>query len=192
VVSFEPESNPATNWSRAALGVGMTALCVWLVFNEDVGLIQRWIIGVGAIFFAYATFAIASRANTRRPASFDAAGLWIDGPRNRKVIAWSNIESVSQIAVFSQKANIIALKDALRMVEQYDEAEAKAELARANAVAAFGAAIGMASSKASDLAAMFASRRRQYGGEVWLTASDRDRDAVSFEALIKAWWKKYG
>lgn len=191
VSSFEPQAAPAMNWSRAALGVGMTALCVWLVFKDDVGLFQRWFVGVGAIFFAYATLVIAGRANTQRPASFDANGLWIDGPKSRKVIAWGNIESLSQFAVSSQKFNVIALKDVHRVVKQYDEAEAKAALGRENTMAAFGAAIGIGSNQAPDLAAMFANRRRQYGGEIWLTASDRDRGADAFEALITAWWKKY-
>jgi hypothetical protein len=191
VASFEPASAAVANWIRVALGAGMTALCLWLVLKDDVGLIQRWIVLVGGIFFAYATFSIARRANTRKPASFDLRGLWIDGPSSRKVIAWDNIESLSQFSVSSQKFNVIALKYPERLAEQYDVAEAKAALGRANAVAALGAAIGIGSSNASDLTAMFANRRRQYGGEVWLSTYDRDRDAEAFEALIKAWWNKY-
>lgn len=169
----------------------MAALCAWLVFKNDLSAISRWTAAVGAVFFSYAAFVIARRANTRRPASFDARGLWIDGPTSRKVIAWDNIDNLSQLSVSSQKFNIIALKDAKHLAEQYDEAEAKVALRGENIVATFGAALGIGSGHASDLTSLFALRRQQYGGEVWLSMNDRDRDADAFEALIKAWCNKY-
>ena len=130
VASFEPEAATAANWFRAVIGAGMTALCVWLVFKDNVGISSRWVMAFGAIFFAYVTVNIARRANTQRPASFDAKGLWFDGPTSRKLIAWDNIERLSQLSRSSPKLIIIALKDAHRVVEQYDEAEANLRLGK--------------------------------------------------------------
>jgi hypothetical protein len=55
----------------------------------------------------------------------------------------------------------------------------------------FGSAIGIRAANVPDLAATFANRRRQYGGEVWLSMHERDRNAQAFEELINAWWTKY-
>jgi hypothetical protein len=191
VSSFEPESTPALNWLMVVLGALMAALCWWLVLRDDVGIVARWIMVVGALFFSYGVVLIARRANKRRPVSFDSGGLWIDGPNSRKVIAWTNIESISRLSISSQQFNVIALKDVTKLIEQYEASEAKSAVNQENVVAMFGAAIGLSGGSAADLAAMFARRRTQFGGEVWITMYDRDRDAQAFEKLIIAWWNKH-
>ena len=179
------------NWLFALLAAVMGTGSALLVFSDRPGILERWLLIVGALFFFYCAYMIARRANTRRPASFDSRGLWIDGPSRRKMIAWDNIECVTTTSVSSQRFNVLALKEPSRLIEQYDAAEAKAAVSQENFVAMLGTAMGLGAKKAPDLAAMFADRRRQWGGEVWLSMYDRDRDVEAFDSLLRAWWKKY-
>lgn len=191
VSSFEPRPTIARNWLFAVLAVAMATACVLLVFSDRPGVIERWILGVGAVFFSYCAFHIVRRAGTRRLASLDRRGLWFDGPDSRKVIEWDNIERTSVYTISSQRFTVIALREPQRLIEQYDEAEARAAVNQENVTGIFGAALGLGGEKSPDLAAVFARRRTQYGGEVWLSMHDRERSAEEFDALLNAWWTKY-
>jgi hypothetical protein len=107
------------------------------------------------------------------------------------VIEWDNIESVATTSVSSQKFNVIAVKEPHRFIAQYSEKEARAAVGRENFVGFIASALGMGAKQAPDLAAMFADRRARWGGEIWLSAHDRDRNADAFNSLLNTWWKKY-
>lgn len=192
VSSFEPKPTPAMNWLFVFGSFAMASLSLWLAFSNGVGALVRLFLGVGAAFFFYTAFIQARRANTRRAAGFDASGLWIDGPRERKVIPWNNIEAVQILSISSQEMNIVALKQPDHLVAQYDVDEAKIALRQDNLMGGFAAVTGLQAGRAAaDLAEMFAKRRKQWGGEVWLSVHDRDRNAREFSQLIEAWRQKY-
>jgi hypothetical protein len=183
---------PLMSWFYALLSAGLAVGSLVLVFSANgPNVVERWILAVGGVFFGYCAVLIARRAHTRRPVSFDERGLWIHGTTARKLIAWDNIESTSLLSIGSQKMNMIALKNPSLLADQYDDAEARAAVNQENFIAAMATAIGLGAGSADGLAAMFANRRKQYGGEVWVTSHDRDRSAEAFDALLKAWWHKH-
>lgn len=191
VSSFEPPATPVKAWSYSVLSAAMALGCALLVFSDSAWIVQRWILGVGVLFFAYCGFVFARSANTRRPVSFETRGLWIDAPTSRKLVGWDSIESVSMLPMSSQKFNVIALKDTQSLIEQYDAAEARALVNQENVIGGLAAALGFGAKSAPNLATLFASRRKTYGGEIWISPHDRDRDADAFDKLLKAWWAKH-
>lgn len=191
VVSFAPKPTPLMTSLLALLAAGAAIGSAALVFTDRPGVFERFVLALGALFFGYCAYLAARRARTGRPASFDSRGLWIDGPRTRKVIEWNSIDSITTTSVSSQKFNVIALRDPRPLIAQYDALETKIAVGRENFVALIAAALGLGAKSAPDLAVMFADRRRQWGGEIWLSPHDRDRSADAFDTLLNAWWKKY-
>jgi hypothetical protein len=157
------------------------------------GIIARWVLIVGSVFFLWGAFIQARRAHKRRRVGFDGAGLWIDAPRGRKVIRWGNIDRTLIWTVHSQQFNIITLKDVGDLVAQYTPDEAAEAVRQENALSMMAGALGISTGRSdlSGLEGMFAKRRNHYGGEVWIVAHARDRDAQAFDRLIEAWRSKY-
>jgi hypothetical protein len=194
VSSYQPDAAPVFNWLMALASCAMGLAAAWLLFRPDVGLLSKWVLAVGAVFFLYGAVLLAMRANRRQPVGLDAAGLWVDGPAKRKLIRWSNVDQLSVISVASQKFNVVTLKDPSELIAQYDQQEARSAVFQENTIGVLAGAIGIVFGGAvtsPDLAGTFARRRKQYGGEILITQYDRDRGAVEFQVLLEAWLKKY-
>lgn len=193
VASFEPKPTPAMNYLLVLSAFVLGGLSLWLVSRPDVDFVARWVLLVGGAFFLWGGFIQARRAHKRRHVGFDATGLWIDGPRSRKVIRWGNIDQTSVWTVHSQQFNIIALKDVGDLVAQYTPEEAGEAVREESVLSTMAGALGISTGQSDlrGLEGMFAKRRNLYGGEIWIVGHDRDRDAAAFQRLVEAWRSKY-
>jgi len=192
VRSYEPPARPMAAWLNVFGAASFAVVAAFIALSPNAGILERLMLGAGAGFFAFAAYVGAKRARGCRPVSLETRGLWFDGPRARKLIAWDNIEDISTGAVSGQKFTLIALRNPSDLVAQYDQVEAREAVGQENVFGFFARAVGASTGgAASDLSAVFANRRKQFGGEVWLTPEDRDREAEEFEMLLRAWWEKH-
>lgn len=192
VRSFEPPARPIAAWLNVFGAAGFALAAVFIALSPNTGILERLTLGLSGGFFAFAAYVGAKRARGRRPVSLETRGLWFDGPRARKLIAWDNVEEISTGVISGQKFTLIALRNSDDLVVQYDQVEAREAVGHENVFGFFARAVGVSTGgAASDLSAMFANRRKQFGGEVWLTPGDRDREAEEFEMLLWTWWEKH-
>jgi len=118
---------------------------------------------LGIVFFTFtAIFGVKSVVSGRRT-RFSPEGLEWGVGRNRKRVAWSNIEASWVAKMNRQAINVVRLKDPAPLLSQYGDVELR--LAELNA--------------------------KMMGGEVSLGWADRDRGAEEFDALLKAWTARY-